>query len=268
MDRIRHIIAVASGKGGVGKSTTAVNLALAMKAAGAEVGLLDADIYGPSQQLMLGIEEGRRPRQKDGRFLLPIGAHGLKTMSMGYLVTDKTPMVWRGPMAGGALQQMLEQTLWGELDCLVIDMPPGTGDIQLTLSQKASVSGVVIVTTPQDIALIDARKGIEMFAKVDIPVLGVVENMAVHVCGNCGHMEHIFGSEGGERIAAEYGVELLGSLPLDLSIREQTDSGRPTVVAAPDSPIAAVYREIAGKILKTLGDGGDRTMPEIVVSND
>lgn len=269
MNQIKHIIAVASGKGGVGKSTTAVNLALAFAAGGASVGLLDADIYGPSQQVMLGIEEGRRPEQKDGQYLLPIEAHGLKTMSMGYLVTDRTPMVWRGPMAGGALQQMLEQTLWGELDYLVIDMPPGTGDIQLTLSQKASVSGAVIVTTPQDIALLDARKGIEMFAKVDIPVLGVVENMAVHVCSQCGHSEHIFGADGGARIAAEYGVELLGSLPLDLSIREQTDGGRPTVIAVPDSPITAVYREIADKIAGILGgDGGDRTMPEIVINND
>ncbi len=269
MNQIKHIIAVASGKGGVGKSTTAVNLALALKAGGASVGLLDADVYGPSQQLMLGIEDGRRPEQKDGQYLVPIEAHGLSTMSMGYLVDDKTPMVWRGPMAGGALQQMLEQTWWGELDYLVIDMPPGTGDIQLTLSQKASVAGAVIVTTPQDIALIDARKGIEMFAKVDIPILGVVENMAVHVCSQCGHSEHIFGAEGGQRIAREYGVELLGALPLDLSIRQQTDSGRPTVAAEPESAITAAYLEIAKKIAQTLGDGGgERAAPEIVISND
>ncbi len=268
MNQVKHIIAVASGKGGVGKSTTAVNLALALQAGGAQVGLLDADIYGPSQQIMLGIEEGRRPEQKDGQFLLPIEAHGLKSMSMGYLVTEKTPMVWRGPMAGGALQQMLEQTLWGELDYLVIDMPPGTGDIQLTLSQKASVSGAVIVTTPQDLALLDARKGIEMFAKVDIPILGIVENMAVHTCSQCGHNEHIFGAEGGQRIASEYGVELLGSLPLDLTIREQTDGGRPTVVADPDSAITASYRDIAQKIASTLGSGGDRVMPKIVIDND
>ena len=269
MDKIKHIIAIASGKGGVGKSTTAVNLALALKDAGAAVGLLDADIYGPSQQLMLGISEQSRPEQRDGQWLVPIEAFGLKTMSMGYLVTEKTPMVWRGPMAGGALQQMLEQTLWEELDYLVIDMPPGTGDIQLTLSQKASVSGAVIVTTPQDIALLDARKGIEMFAKVDIPVLGVVENMAVHICSQCGHSEHIFGAEGGERIAAEYGVPLLGSLPLALSIREQTDSGCPTVVAEPDSDNTAIFRDIAGKIAASLaGGGGDRSRPEIVISND
>ncbi len=268
MDKIKHIIAVASGKGGVGKSTTAVNLALALRDAGAEVGLLDADIYGPSQQVMLGVRQGRRPEQQDGKYLVPIEAHGLKTMSMGYLVTDNTPMVWRGPMAGGALQQMLEQTLWGELDYLVIDMPPGTGDIQLTLSQKAKVAGAVIVTTPQDIALLDARKGIEMFAKVDIPILGIVENMAVHICSECGHSEHIFGAEGGERIAREYGVELLGSLPLDLTIREQTDGGKPTVVAAPDSDITAIYRQIADKIAAQLASGTERSMPGIVISDD
>ncbi len=267
MNQIRHIIAVASGKGGVGKSTTAVNIALALKGLGAEVGLLDADIYGPSQQIMLGIPESRQPEQQDGKFLLPIEAYGLKTMSMGYLVNERTPMVWRGPMAGGALQQMLEQTLWGELDYLVIDLPPGTGDVQLTLSQKAKVSGAVIVTTPQDIALLDARKGIEMFAKVGIPVLGIVENMAVHVCSECGHREHIFGAEGGERIAGEYGVDLLGSLPLALSIREQTDSGQPTVVAAPDSPEAVTYVEIAQKIQAGLG-GESPAGPEIIISND
>jgi ATP-binding protein involved in chromosome partitioning len=268
MDKVKHIIAVASGKGGVGKSTTAVNLALALQAGGARVGLLDADIYGPSQQVMLGIEQGRRPEQQDGQYLVPIEAHGLKTMSMAYLVSERTPMVWRGPMAGGALQQMLEQTVWGELDFLVIDMPPGTGDIQLTLSQKATVAGAVIVTTPQDIALLDARKGIEMFSKVGIPVLGIVENMAVHICSECGHAEHIFGADGGEKIAAEYGVELLGSLPLDLSIREQTDGGNPTVVAAPESPITAAYRQIADKIAAQLAGASAPSMPEIVISND
>jgi ATP-binding protein involved in chromosome partitioning len=268
MDKVKHIVAVASGKGGVGKSTTAVNLALALRASGAEVGLLDADIYGPSQQLMLGIEQGRKPEQQDGQYLVPIEAHGLKTMSMGYLVTDRTPMVWRGPMAGGALQQMLEQTAWGELDYLIIDMPPGTGDIQLTLSQKATVAGAVIVTTPQDIALLDARKGIEMFSKVNIPILGIVENMAVHICSECGHAEHIFGADGGQKIADEYGVELLGSLPLDASIREQTDGGRPTVIAAPDSPITAAYQQIADKVAAQLGDSAPRATPEIVISND
>ncbi len=268
MNQIKHIVAVASGKGGVGKSTTAVNLALALKARGAAVGLLDADVYGPSQQIMLGIPESQQPEQKDGKYLLPVEAHGLATMSMGYLVSERTPMVWRGPMAGGALQQMLEQTWWGELDYLVIDMPPGTGDIQLTLSQKAKVSGAVIVTTPQDIALLDARKGIEMFTKVGIPVLGIVENMAVHCCSACGHQEHIFGAEGGQRIAAEYGVELLGALPLALSIREQTDSGRPTVVAAPDSPEAASYLAIADRVTRALAGAGDAAAPEIVISND
>jgi ATP-binding protein involved in chromosome partitioning len=268
VNQIAHIIAVASGKGGVGKSTTAVNLALALKASGAAVGLLDADIYGPSQQIMLGIDESVRPEQKDGQFLLPVPAHGLATMSMGYLVTERTPMVWRGPMAGGALQQMLEQTLWGELDYLVIDMPPGTGDIQLTLSQKASVAGAVIVTTPQDIALLDARKGIEMFAKVGIPVLGIVENMALHVCSQCGHVEHIFGNQGGERIAGEYGVPLLGSLPLALSIREQTDSGNPTVVAEPDSQIAVIYRQVAERVAAALAGAPSRGGPQIVIDND
>ncbi len=271
MNQVKHIVAIASGKGGVGKSTTSVNLALALKARGADVGLLDADIYGPSQQLMLGIPDDQRPEQQDGQFLLPVEAHGLKTMSMGYLVTDRTPMVWRGPMAGGALAQMLEQTLWGELDYLVIDMPPGTGDIQLTLSQKANVSGAVIVTTPQDIALLDARKGIEMFRKVNVPVLGVIENMAVHVCSECGHREHIFGDHGGERIGREYGVPLLGSLPLALSIREQTDAGRPTVIAEPDSEVTRIYLEAADQLQAALAVQGDsrvRQFPEINITDD
>jgi len=271
MNQIKHIVAIASGKGGVGKSTTAVNLALALKAMGARVGLLDADIYGPSQQLMLGIPGDQRPEQQGGQYLLPVEAYGLKTMSMGYLVTDRTPMVWRGPMAGGALAQMLEQTLWGELDYLIIDMPPGTGDIQLTLSQKAKVAGAVIVTTPQDIALLDARKGIEMFRKVDVPVLGVIENMAVHICSACGHREHIFGEHGGERIARDYGVPLLASLPLALSIREQTDAGRPTVVAEPDSEISRLYREAASAVRNALDAPGKSTVrqfPEIRISDD
>ena len=271
MHEIRYIIAVASGKGGVGKSTTAVNMALALKARGAAVGLLDADIYGPSQQLMLGVAEDVRPEQQGGQFLLPVEALGLKTMSMGYLVTERTPMVWRGPMAGGALAQMLEQTLWGPLDYLVIDMPPGTGDVQLTLSQKASVSGAVIVTTPQDIALLDARKGIEMFRKVDVPILGIVENMAMHVCSHCGHIDHLFGNSGGERIASDYGVPLLGSLPLQRSIREPTDAGNPTVLADPDSPAALAYLEIADRVAATLataGDGVVKQFPEIRISDD
>ena len=272
MNSIKHIIAIASGKGGVGKSTTAVNLALALQGLGAAVGLLDADIYGPSQQKMLGIADGTKPEQQGGEYLLPIKAHGLKTMSMGYLTSERTPMVWRGPMAGGALVQMLEQTLWGDLDFLIIDMPPGTGDIQLTLSQKATLAGAVIVTTPQDIALLDAQKGIEMFRKVDVPILGVIENMAVHVCSNCGHVEHIFGAEGGQRIASDYGVPLLASLPLALSIREQTDAGHPTVVADPDSEATASYIAAARAIIDTLeqgaGAGGVREFPSITISDD
>ena len=271
MDQIKHIVAVASGKGGVGKSTTSVNLALALQTLGQTVGLLDADIYGPSQQLMLGIAPDVRPEQKDGKWLMPVEAHGLRTMSMGYLVTEKTPMVWRGPMAGGALTQMLQQTRWGALDVLIIDMPPGTGDIQLTLSQKARVSGAVIVTTPQDIALLDAQKGIEMFRKVDVPVLGVVENMAMHVCSECGHIEHIFGAEGGDRIAREYNVPLLASLPLSLAIREQTDAGNPTVIADPNCVETESYLTAARGLisaLQTLGDGVVQQFPEITISDD
>ncbi len=265
---VKSIIAVASGKGGVGKSTTSVNLALALKAEGLKVGLLDADIYGPSQPMMLGVE-GQRPQVIDGHFFAPIEAHGLKVMSMGFLVTDDTPMVWRGPMAGGAFQQILTQTLWGDLDVLLVDMPPGTGDIQLTLAQRASLAGAVIVTTPQDIALLDAKKGIEMFRKVNVPVLGVVENMALHRCSQCGHTEHVFGEGGGERIAREYGCDLLGSLPLSLSIREQVDSGRPTVVSDPEGDIARMYREIARKLMAKLGQSTAQAhTPKITVVDD
>jgi len=242
---IRNIIAVASGKGGVGKSTTAVNLALALEKEGARVGLLDADIYGPSQGMMLGVPEGRRPDVKDGKFFVPIKAHGIQAMSMSFLITESTPMVWRGPMVSGALQQLLGQTLWDDLDYLIVDMPPGTGDIQLTLSQRVPVAGAVIVTTPQDIALLDARKGIEMFRKVDIPVLGVVENMATFCCPNCGHETPIFGAGGGDRIAREFDTPLLARLPLDLKIREEADSGTPTVAKDPDGRIAAIYRDAA-----------------------
>ncbi len=245
---IKHVIAVASGKGGVGKSTTAVNLALALDKEGAKVGLLDADIYGPSQGMMLGVPAGRRPEVREVRgdkYFVPVKAHGIQAMSMSFLVTENTPMVWRGPMVSGALQQLLGQTLWEDIDYLVVDMPPGTGDIQLTLSQRVPVAGAVIVTTPQDIALIDAKKGIEMFRKVDIPVLGVVENMSAFRCPECGHESAIFGSGGGERIAAEFATPLLGRLPLTMDIREQADGGTPTVVKNPDGDIAGLYRDAA-----------------------
>lgn len=270
MDKVKNIIAVASGKGGVGKSTTAVNLALALARDGAKVGLLDADIYGPSQQVMLGVEEGVRPEQEGQQYLLPVEAHGLKTMSMGYLVTDKTPMVWRGPMAGGALNQLLAQTWWGELDYLIIDMPPGTGDIQLTLSQKAVVGGAVIVTTPQDIALLDAQKGIEMFTKVEVPVLGVVENMAIHICSECGHKEHVFGQGGGERIAADYNVPVLGALPLSLKIRQQVDAGAPTVIAEPESEEALLYGQISRNMAVQLSQTASEAaaFPNIVINKE
>ena len=268
MAAIQHIIAVASGKGGVGKSTTAVNLALALAARGAAVGLLDADIYGPSVALMLGVGDGTRPETRGGKALLPVEAHGLRTMSMAYLANERTPMVWRGPMAGGALVQMLEQTDWGVLDYLIVDMPPGTGDIQLTLAQKAPLAGAVIVTTPQDLALLDARKGIEMFAKVNVPVLGIVENMAMHVCSECGHSEAIFGEEGGERIAAEYGVEVLARLPLERMIRERTDSGEPVVVSAPDSGAAAAYLAAADRLAAALADTDAGPAPTISISDD
>lgn len=266
---VKNIIAVASGKGGVGKSTTAVNLALALAAEGASVGLLDADIYGPSLPTMLGTE-GARPEVKGGKFFVPVPAQGLKTMSLGYLLTENTPAVWRGPMASGALNQMLTQTLWAEadedeLDYLVVDMPPGTGDIQLTLAQKVALAGAVIVTTPQDLALVDAIKGVEMFRKVSVPVLGIVENMSLHTCSSCGHQEPIFGAGGGEKIAADYDTRLLGRLPLAMSIRQQTDGGVPTVAAEPAGDVAALYREIARKAAAQvwLAQGNDSAMPEI-----
>lgn len=269
--KVRNILAVASGKGGVGKSTTAVNLALALAADGARVGILDADIYGPSLPTMLGVPAGTQPEVHQQSFFLPIDALGLQSMSMGYLANDKTPMVWRGPMASGALQQLLKQTIWADLDYLVVDMPPGTGDIQLTLAQQVPVSGAVIVTTPQDIALLDAKKGVEMFRKVNVPVLGVVENMAIHICSNCGHKEHIFGEGGGERMAKEYGVSVLGSLPLSLSIRELADSGKPTVASDPEGDIAAIYRGIArlaaGQLARMAGQSGD-AFPKISIHND
>ncbi|KGE05271.1 iron-sulfur cluster carrier protein ApbC [Pseudohaliea rubra] len=270
MQSIRHIIAVASGKGGVGKSTVTVNLALALAADGARVGLLDADIYGPSQPTMLGLPAGTRPDTEDDKWLLPVPAQGLATMSMGYLANERTPMVWRGPMAGGALAQMLEQTRWGELDYLLIDMPPGTGDIQLTLAQKAKLAGAVIVTTPQDIALLDARKGIEMFRKVDVPVLGIIENMALHRCSQCGHVEHIFGEGGGERVAEEYGVQLLGSLPLTAAVRAETDAGRPTVASAPGSDAGEAFIAAARALRAVVETGEDDggAGPTISITDD
>ncbi|SDW53152.1 iron-sulfur cluster carrier protein ApbC [Marinobacter mobilis] len=268
---VKNIIAVASGKGGVGKSTTAVNLALALSQEGARVGILDADIYGPSIGMMLGIKEGTRPDTRENKYFLPVQAHGLQAISMAFLVTDKTPMVWRGPMVSGAVQQLLTQTLWDELDYLIVDMPPGTGDIQLTLAQKVPVTGAVIVTTPQDIALLDCKKGIEMFRKVDIPVLGVVENMSVHICSNCGHEEPLFGHGGGERVAEEYSTLLLGQLPLHMTIREQTDSGNPSVAAEPDSEVARRYRDIARRVSANLSQREanlSAPIPSISISDD
>jgi len=243
---VKNIVAVASGKGGVGKSTTAVNLALALASEGATVGVLDADIYGPSQPMMLGISG--RPESKDGKTLEPMEAYGVQAMSIGFMIDADTPMVWRGPMVTQALEQLLKDTNWREVDYLVVDMPPGTGDIQLTLAQKVPVTGAVIVTTPQDIALIDARKGLKMFEKVNVPIVGIVENMSIHVCSNCGHAEHIFGEGGAQRMCADYKVPFLGGLPLDIRIREQADSGRPTVVADPDGKVAQIYRDIARKV--------------------
>ena len=265
---VKNIIAIASGKGGVGKSTTAVNLALALVAEGARVGLLDADIYGPSQPQMLGISG--QPESADGKSLEPMQAYGLQAMSIGFLIDVETPMVWRGPMVTQALQQLLNETRWADVDYLVIDLPPGTGDIQLTLAQQVPVTGAVIVTTPQDIALLDARKGLKMFEKVGIPILGIVENMSTHICSKCGHEEHIFGSGGGDRMAKDYGVEMLGGLPLDVKIREQGDSGRPTVVAEPDGRVAEIYRAIARRVAVKIADQAkDMTskFPNIVVQN-
>jgi ATP-binding protein involved in chromosome partitioning len=246
MPNVKNIIAVASGKGGVGKSTTAANLALALAAEGAKVGVLDADIYGPSQPMMLGID--RRPESDDGQTMEPLENHGIQVMSIGFLINQDEAMIWRGPMATQALEQLLRQTNWQDLDYLVVDLPPGTGDIQLTLSQRVPMTGAVIVTTPQDIALIDARKAVTMFEKVGVPILGIVENMAVHVCSNCGHAEHIFGEGGGKRYAAERDIEYLGALPLDIRIRAQADSGKPTVVAEPDGEAAGIYKDIARKV--------------------
>ncbi len=265
---VKNIIAVASGKGGVGKSTTAVNLALALAAEGAKVGMLDADIYGPSQPTMLGIQG--RPESRDGKSLEPMEAHGLQVMSIGFLIDAETPMVWRGPMVTQALEQLLNDTRWRDLDYLVVDLPPGTGDIQLTLAQRVPVTGAVIVTTPQDIALIDARKGLKMFEKVGIPIFGVVENMSIHICSKCGHEEHIFGEGGGQKMSGDYDIEFLGALPLDIRIREEADNGAPTVVTAPNSRIAEIYKQIARRVaVKVAEQAQDHSnaFPKIVIQN-
>jgi ATP-binding protein involved in chromosome partitioning len=269
LPQVKNIVAVASGKGGVGKSTTAVNLALALAAEGAQVGLLDADIYGPSQPMMMGI--AGRPESEDGKTMAPMENYGVQVMSIGFLVNQDDAMIWRGPMATQALEQLLRQTNWKELDYLIVDMPPGTGDIQLTLSQRVPMTGAVIVTTPQDIALLDAKKGIKMFEKVGVPILGLVENMAVHVCTNCGHVEHIFGADGGKKMAAEYGMDYLGALPLNMQIRLQADSGKPTVVADPEGEVALMYkamaRQVAVKIASKAKDFSSK-FPSITISKD
>ena len=266
---IKNIIAIASGKGGVGKSTTAVNLALALQAEGATVAILDADIYGPSMPRMLGCTG--QPESIDGKSLEPKVGHGIQSMSIGYLVEEDTPMIWRGPMVTQALEQLLNDTNWKDIDYMVIDLPPGTGDTQLTLAQKIPVSGAVIVTTPQDIALLDARKGLKMFEKVEVPVLGIVENMSIHICSECNHAEHIFGEGGGTKMAEEYGVDFLGALPLDIKIREHADSGNPTVASMPDSKVSEIYREIARKTaakLATKAKDHSSAFPSIVIQNN
>ena len=266
---VKNIIAVASGKGGVGKSTTAVNLALALAAEGASVGLLDADIYGPSIPMMMGVTG--KPESIDGKNMEPMRGHGLQVMSIGFLVEPDQAMIWRGPMATQALDQLLRQTNWQDLDYLIVDMPPGTGDIQLTLSQRVPLTGAVIVTTPQDIALLDARKGIKMFEKVGVPILGIVENMAVHVCTNCGHIEHIFGEDGGKKMAAEFEMDYLGGLPLDMQIRLQADGGTPTVVADPNGSVAGLYMAIARKLAVSVAAKAkdfSSKFPSITISKD
>ncbi|MBN4053495.1 iron-sulfur cluster carrier protein ApbC [Haliea sp. AH-315-K21] len=269
LEGIKNIIVVASGKGGVGKSTTAVNLALSLKDQGATVGLFDADIYGPSIPTMLGLAEGTRPEIVDERTMKPIEAHGIKCHSIGFLVDANQAMVWRGPMVVGAFNQILNDTQWGELDYLVIDMPPGTGDIQLSLAQSVPVTGAVIVTTPQDVALLDAKRGIEMFRKVGIPILGVVENMSLHVCSECGHAEHIFGEGGAERIAKDYGVDVLGSLPLNIAIRERSDEGIPIVVADAYGKVSEIYRSIAARVVSTVKDlNSSLRTPNISIMDD
>jgi len=269
IEGVRNVIAVASGKGGVGKSTVAVNLALALAAEGARTGILDADIYGPSQPTMLGLGN-QKPESKDGKSIEPMRNHGVQAMSIGFLIDPEQPMVWRGPMATQALEQLLRDTRWDDLDYLIVDMPPGTGDIQLTLAQKVPVTGALIVTTPQNVALLDARKGLKMFQKVNVPILGVVENMGLHVCSNCGHEEHVFGEGGGGRMAQDYDIALLGTLPLDASVRAQGDSGTPAVVADPSGPTARIYRDIARRVAVRIAELHKDTtavFPRIVIQN-
>ena len=265
---VKKIVAVSSGKGGVGKSTVTANLAAALSASGMRVGVLDADIYGPSQAMMFGVPAGTRPQTAEDKYFIPVVAHGIQTMSISYLIDENTPMVWRGPMVSSALQQLLMQTQWDALDVLLIDMPPGTGDIQLTLSQKVPVDGAIVVTTPQDIALLDAKKGIEMFRKVEIPVLGVVENMSTHICTNCGHVDPVFGEGGGAKLADQYQTRLLGKLPLAMPIRIQADAGTPVVISEPDSEFTAIYKALAGEVQAELAAKVARTAPVIQFSDD
>ncbi|MBQ61886.1 MAG: iron-sulfur cluster carrier protein ApbC [Gammaproteobacteria bacterium] len=264
---VKHVITVASGKGGVGKSTVAANLALALLAEGHACGLLDADIYGPSVGIVMGVAEDTKP-EIQGEMLVPVTAHGLQCMSMSFLASDRTPAVWRGPMAAGALQQLLTQTIWQDIEYLVVDMPPGTGDIQLTLAQRVPIDGAIVVTTPQDIALLDARKGIEMFRRVEVPVLGIVENMSTHICSSCGHEEAIFGTDGGEKIAREYGTKLLTQLPLSLSVREQIDAGKPTLVAEPEADVSQMFRHLARQVVESITVSGASAGPRITVVDD
>lgn len=270
LDRVKHVVCVASGKGGVGKSTTAANLALALATTGLKIGLLDADIYGPSVPILMGVQAGTRPEIKDKKYMIPIKAHGIECNSMGFLVDAQTAMVWRAPMILSAFNQIMNDTWWSELDYLIVDMPPGTGDIQLSLAQSTRLTGAVIVTTPQDLALADAVKGIEMFKKVGVPLLGVVENMSIHICTNCGHEEPIFGAGGGRRLAQDYGVSVIGSLPLDLTIREQTDNGIPVVASNPESAVTQAYIALAQKVIEQAesSESATVTMPKITITDD